>query len=203
MEQYGRVYCHFTFNQNFLILYYFIINRGHGLNKISLGPIVNPYFMANYDISIDKEKFILNPEDIASLDIVPIGNQQFHALRHNRSYKIKILNTDFAEKTMTLEVNGNSYAMVLADEYDQMVDKMGLLSTKTHKINNIKAPMPGLIIDVMAKVGQKVEAGTPLIVLSAMKMENIITSPGEGVVKNIEVNINDAVDKGQLIIEME
>ena len=203
MEQYGRVYCHFTFNQNFLILYYFIINRGHGLNKISLGPIVNPYFMANYDISIDKEKFILNPEDIASLDIVPIGNQQFHALRHNRSYKIKILNTDYANKTMTIEVNGNSYAMVLVDEYDQMVDKMGLLSTKTHKINNIKAPMPGLIIDVMAKVGQKVEAGTPLIVLSAMKMENIITSPGEGVVKNIEVNINDAVDKGQLIIEME
>ena len=197
------VYCHFTFNQNFLILYYFIINRGHGLNKISLGPIVNPYFMANYDISIDKEKFILNPEDIASLDIVPIGNQQFHALRHNRSYKIKILNTDYANKTMTIEVNGNSYAMVLVDEYDQMVDKMGLLSTKTHKINNIKAPMPGLIIDVMAKVGQKVEAGTPLIVLSAMKMENIITSPGEGVVKNIEVNINDAVDKGQLIIEME
>ena len=197
------VYCHFTFNQNFLILYYFIINRGHGLNKISLGPIVNPFFMANYDISIDKEKFILSPEDIASLDIVPIGNQQFHALRHNRSYKIKILNTDFANKTMTIEVNGNSYAMVLADEYDQMVDKMGLLSTKTHKINNIKAPMPGLIIDVMAKVGQKVEAGTPLIVLSAMKMENIITSPGEGVVKNIEVNINDAVDKGQLIIEME
>jgi biotin carboxyl carrier protein len=104
---------------------------------------------------------------------------------------------------MTIEVNGNSYEMVLADEYDQMVDKMGLLSTKTHKINNIKAPMPGLIIDVMAKVGQKVEAGTPLIVLSAMKMENIITSPGEGVVKNIEVNVNDAVDKGQLIIEME
>ena len=203
MEQYGRVYCHFTFNQNFLILYYFIINRGHGLNKISLGPIVNPFFMANYDISIDKEKFILSPEDIASLDIVPIGNQQFHALRHNRSYKIKILNTDYANKTMTIEVNGNSYAMVLVDEYDQMVDKMGLLSTKTHKINNIKAPMPGLIIDVMAKVGQKVEAGTPLIVLSAMKMENIITSPGEGVVKNIEVNINDAVDKGQLIIEME
>ena len=159
--------------------------------------------MANYDISIDKEKFILSPNDIASLDIVPLGNQQFHALRHNRSYKIKILNTNFAKKTMTIEVNGNSYEMVLADEYDQMVDKMGLLSTKSHKINSIMAPMPGLIIEVMATIGQKVEAGTPLIVLSAMKMENIITSPGEGVVKNIEVSVNDAVEKGQLIIEME
>ncbi|MDX1760022.1 MAG: biotin/lipoyl-containing protein [Arenibacter algicola] len=159
--------------------------------------------MANYDITIDKEKFILSFKDIASLDIVPIGNQQFHALRQDRSYKIKILNTDFANKTITIEVNGNSYEMVLADEYDQMVDKMGLLSAKTHKINNIKAPMPGLIIDVMASIGQKVESGTPLIVLSAMKMENIITSQGEGIIKSINVQVNDAVDKGQLIIEME
>jgi len=159
--------------------------------------------MANYDITIDKEKFILSFKDIASLDIVPIGNQQFHALRQDRSYKIKILNTDFANKTMTIEVNGNSYEMILADEYDQMVQKMGLLTTKTHKINNIKAPMPGLIIDVMASIGQKVESGTPLIVLSAMKMENIITSQGEGIIKSINVEVNDAVDKGQLIIEKE
>lgn len=159
--------------------------------------------MANYDITIDKEKFILSSKDIASLDIVPMGNQQFHALRQDRSYKIKILNTDFANKTMTIEVNGNSYEMVLADEYDQLVQKMGLLTTKTHKINNIKAPMPGLIIDVMASIGQKVESGTPLIVLSAMKMENIITSQGEGIIKSINVEVNDAVDKGQLIIEME
>lgn len=159
--------------------------------------------MANYDITIDKEKFNLSFEDITSLDIIPIGNQQFHALRHNRSYKIKILNTDFANKTMTIEVNGNSYEMVLADEYDQMVRKMGLLTTKTHKINNIKAPMPGLIIDVMVTTGQNVVIGTPLIVLSAMKMENIITSHGEGVIKSINVKMNDTVDKGQLIIEME
>ena len=166
-------------------------------------PNANLYFMANYDITIDKEKFILSSKDIASLDIVHIGNQQFHALRQDRSYKIKILNTDFANKTMTIEVNGNSYEMVLADEYDQLVQKMGLLTTKTHKINNIKAPMPGLIIDVMASIGQKVESGTPLIVLSAMKMENIITSQGEGIIKSINVEVNDAVDKGQLIIEME
>ncbi len=159
--------------------------------------------MTNYDIVIDNEKFILNPTDIASLDIVPIGNHQFHALRNNHSYKIKILNTDFANKSLTIEVNGNSYKMVLADEYDQMVQKMGLLTTKTHKINNIKAPMPGLIIDVIASKGQKIEPGTPLIVLSAMKMENIITSHGEGVIKSINVKVNDTVDKGQLIIEME
>lgn len=159
--------------------------------------------MVNYDITIDKEKMVLHPEDVTSLDIVAISNRQFHVLRHNRSYTINILNTDFANKAMTLEVNGNAYEMVLADEYDQMVRKMGLLTTQAPRVNNIKAPMPGLIIDIMATIGQKVEAGTPLIVLSAMKMENIITSGGEGLIKSINVEVNDTVDKGQLIIEME
>jgi len=159
--------------------------------------------MTNYDIIVDKEKIVLNQEDIASLDIVEVGKQQFHALCHHQSYKIKVLHTDFDHKKITLEVNGNNYELALADEYDQMVDKMGLLTANTHKINNIKAPMPGLIIDIMVTIGQNVVAGTPLIVLSAMKMENIITSSGEGIIKSIEVDVNDAVEKGQLIIEME
>jgi biotin carboxyl carrier protein len=159
--------------------------------------------MTKYDIIVGKEKISLNPKDLESLDIVDMGCQQLHVLRHNQSYKIKILLTDFANKKLTLEVNGNNYEMALADEYDQMVDKMGLLKAKTHKINSIKAPMPGLIIDIMVSAGQHVVAGTPLIVLSAMKMENIITSSGEGIVKSIVVDVNDAVDKGQLIIEME
>ena len=63
--------------------------------------------------------------------------------------------------------------------------------------------MPGLIVDVMVEVGQEIAEGTPLLVLSAMKMENIILSQGDGVVKSVEVQKNDAVEKGQLIIEME
>jgi len=159
--------------------------------------------MTHYNIIVDKENFNIGPKEIASLDIIATGKLQYHALQNNESYIINILNTDFASKIITVEVNGNSYEMTLADEYDRMVEKMGLLTAKTHKINSIKAPMPGLIIDIMVTIGQKVEAGTPLIVLSAMKMENIITSSGEGVVKKIEVNVNDAVDKGQIIIEME
>ena len=80
---------------------------------------------------------------------------------------------------------------------------MGLLAVSSQKINSIKAPMPGLIIDIIVAKGQEITAGTPLLVLSAMKMENIILSQGEGVVKSIEVKKNDTVEKGQLIIEME
>jgi len=80
---------------------------------------------------------------------------------------------------------------------------MGLLTSTSQKINSVKAPMPGLIIDVMVAEGQTVSEGTPLLVLSAMKMENIILSQGAGIVKSIAVKKDDSVEKGQLIIEME
>ncbi|MCM4151696.1 acetyl-CoA carboxylase biotin carboxyl carrier protein subunit [Arenibacter sp. N53] len=159
--------------------------------------------MTHYNIIVDKENFKIGPKDIESMDMIATGSLKYHSLMNNQSFVIQILDADFANKTMTIEVNGNSYEMYLEDEYDQMVNKMGLLTAKTHKINSIKAPMPGLIIDIMATIGQEVLTGTPLIVLSAMKMENIINSTGEGVVKNIKVKVNDAVDKGQIIIEME
>ena len=84
-----------------------------------------------------------------------------------------------------------------------MVDKMGLLVGNTHKAKDIKAPMPGLIIDVMVEAGQEISEGTPLIILSAMKMENILLAQADGVVKSVNVKKEDTVDKGQIIIEIE
>lgn len=159
--------------------------------------------MTNYTITINEDKYAVGQKDMDSIDLIPTGPMDYHILKNNRAFTVAVTKTDFPNKTMTLEVNGNSYELRIGDKYDELVDKMGLLQSMTHKINSIKAPMPGLILNIMATVGQEVVAGTPLVVLSAMKMENIITSPGEGVVKQIDVAINDAVEKGQIIIEME
>ena len=66
---------------------------------------------------------------------------------------------------------------------------------------SIKAPMPGLILEINVKVGQEVKEDEPLLILEAMKMENIITSPRDGIIKSISVNKTDAVEKNQLLIE--
>jgi len=124
-------------------------------------------------------------------------------LENHQAFEIKLLHSNFLNKRLTLSVNGNTYEVKIEDQHDQQVKKMGLLAVTTQKVNSIKAPMPGLIVDVMAEVGQEISEGTPLLVLSAMKMENIILSQGEGVIKSIEVRKDDAVEKGQLIIEME
>ena len=61
--------------------------------------------------------------------------------------------------------------------------------------------MPGLIIDLKVKTGDTVKAGDSLLILEAMKMENMLKSPGDGVVKNVKVKKGDAVEKNQVLIE--
>jgi biotin carboxyl carrier protein len=61
--------------------------------------------------------------------------------------------------------------------------------------------MPGLIIDLKIKTGDIVKPGDPLLILEAMKMENILKSPGEGTIKNVKVKKGDNVEKGQVLIE--
>jgi biotin carboxyl carrier protein len=72
----------------------------------------------------------------------------------------------------------------------------------TKQINAIKAPMPGLILEISV-VGQTVKENDSLLILEAMKMENSFLSPRDGIIKSISVILGDAVDKGQLLIEFE
>lgn len=159
--------------------------------------------MADYKLTVNGETFDINMEEAETLDVLSLDNSNFHLLKQGKAFHLEVYHTNFAAKTLEISVNGNPYSISIADDYDQMVKEMGLLSNTFTKINEIKAPMPGLIIDIMVEVGQEIKEGTPLLVLSAMKMENIILSQGEGTVKTITIKKDDAVDKGQLIIEME
>jgi acetyl/propionyl-CoA carboxylase alpha subunit len=67
----------------------------------------------------------------------------------------------------------------------------------------LKAPMPGLVVRVPLEEGQTVEAGAPLVVLEAMKMENELKAPARLRVKRVRVRAGEAVEKGQLLVEFE
>ncbi len=156
-----------------------------------------------YLITVDEKEVSATEKDADALDLIPMDATNFHLLQNNKAFAVQVLHTDFLNKSMTISVNGNSYEIAIKDAFDLQVKEMGLLSNTSQKVNSIKAPMPGLILEIMVEVGQEIAQGTPLLVLSAMKMENIILSQGAGVVKSIEVSQNDAVEKGQLIIKME
>ena len=71
------------------------------------------------------------------------------------------------------------------------------------KVNELKAPMPGLVLSIMVQPGDSVVKGDGLMVLEAMKMENIIRTPADGIVKSVDVKKSDAVEKNQVLIKFE
>lgn len=142
-------------------------------------------------------------EVMGELDIVPLENGQFHILKGSKSYKAKLLSANYNEKFFLIRINGIRYEVQLADRYDQLVKRLGLTVVESEQIKDIHAPMPGLVLEVSVKEGQEVEEDTPLLILEAMKMENVIKSPGEGIIKSINVKKGEAVDKNYLLIEIE
>ncbi len=79
---------------------------------------------------------------------------------------------------------------------------MGFTIGLGKKANDIKAPMPGIILSINVKEGQEVKEGETLLILEAMKMENAIGSPKDGVIKSIFIKSGETVEKGELLIEM-
>ena len=93
------------------------------------------------------------------------------------------------------------YSVDLKDKFDLLLEKMGLNNGATGKANNVKAPMPGLIVDLRVKEGDKVKAGDALLILEAMKMENMIKASAESIVKSVKVTTGESVEKNQVLIE--
>jgi len=137
------------------------------------------------------------------LDIIPTADGHFHIIQDNRSYNAEVLGADYNEKAFELKINGVIYEVKLEDEYDQLVKRLGLSVVSQQVVKDINAPMPGLVLEVSVEAGQEVEEGTPLLILEAMKMENVIKAPGTGVVKRVNVSKGEAVEKNYLLIEME
>jgi biotin carboxyl carrier protein len=134
-------------------------------------------------------------------DIVNLANGHFHILHNGKSYRAEVINADRSAKTFTLKINNHCYTTEVKDKFDLLLEKLGMNNGAAGKVNNIKAPMPGLIIEMKVKTGDSVKAGDQLLILEAMKMENILKSSGEGIVKSVKVKKGDTVEKNQVLIE--
>lgn len=158
----------------------------------------------NYKLSVNNSNsFEFTASDLEKLDAVRVEKSKFHVLNDSKPYQVEIISTDFIAKKYTVKVNNNTYEVAISNPLDELIKSMGIERGKTKVVNAIKAPMPGLILEISVEVGQVVKENDPLLILEAMKMENSFLSPRDGVIKSIAVVKGNAVDKGQLLIEFE
>lgn len=158
----------------------------------------------NYRADVDSYGEIdLKREEIEALDLVNGSKGELHVIRDDRSFHIKVLAADQRNKTYTLRINGQNVKVTLYDKYQVLVHNMGLDVDDKQASGDVVAPMPGLVIDIRCKEGDVINEGDALVILEAMKMENVLVAHGGGTVAAIKVKPGDAVDKGQVLIELQ
>lgn len=148
----------------------------------------------------DQHNFSISRSQVKALDVA--GNCRFHVIKNHQSLSGEIISGDFDQRIYEIEINANRYKVKISDALDQLINEMGLSDLASKESNELKAPMPGMILDLMVEVGQEVSQGDSLLVLEAMKMENTLTAPRDGMIKSLHIEKGQTVEKNQLLIEM-
>ncbi len=149
------------------------------------------------------QEFNFNQEEIEQLDIVDQENDNFHVIHENKSMKMKVIERDFLNRIYSISIQAGVYEVKMTRPLDDLIKKMGYSVGSSKSIDSIKAPMPGIIIELKVEKGQTVKEGETLLILEAMKMENAIVCPKNTVIKEIYVVVGDTVDKNKLLIDFE
>jgi biotin carboxyl carrier protein len=153
----------------------------------------------DFNVEVTARATTIN-DKVVDADVVKLDANTYHIIENFKSYNAEVVSFNREEKTAEIKVNGNTYQLKAKDQFDALLDQLGLSNLNSNKISDIKAPMPGLVLKVLVNEGDEVKKGDSLFVLEAMKMENIIKAPADATVKSIKVKPTDKVEKGQLII---
>ena len=147
--------------------------------------------------------FSLSVKEAEEANLVKRNDNDYHIIKNNRSVNARVMETDATGKKITVEVEGETFEVEIKDELDQVLQQMGFGSVSQKHIKKIKAPMPGLVLEISVKEGQEVLEGEKLLILEAMKMENSIVIHANATIKKINIKKGQAVEKGQVLIELE
>lgn len=104
-------------------------------------------------------------------------------------------------ESVTVELGGRPYAFRLRDARAPKLARRP--KDETAQRGALHAPMPGLVVEVLVRPGDEVEAGRPVLVVEAMKMQNALAAPVSGRVQSISVGPGTAVESGALLLVIE
>lgn len=153
----------------------------------------------DYKLEKSAGQLLINGKKVDA-DIQQLKPSIFHILNDLKSYNAEIVNFNKETKIAEIKVNGTIYTVEAKDQFDILLDQLGLSALNTARISEIKAPMPGLVLKLFVTEGAEVKKGDNLFILEAMKMENIIKSPADVIIKTVKIKPGDKVEKGQVML---
>jgi biotin carboxyl carrier protein len=150
-----------------------------------------------YDVEILPDRFLVDGQQV-EIDARRISDLPLYSL---------LVDNESVEASVEEESRYQYHVMLGGEMYAITVQPAARLAV-SGKVprqaagNVLRAPMPGLVAAIPVAVGQVVKAGTVLVVLESMKMENPLVAPGDGQVSQIHVAQRQSVDKGQVLVTL-
>ena len=117
---------------------------------------------AEFKIAFEKElnQGTINEKEF-SIDVAQVNEKTFHVIKDDKSYNIEVLKLKPEEKEVFIKVNGNKYKFVVKDKFDELLHSLGMDNLTSSKVSDLKAPMPGLVLEVDVEEGQSVKKNCP------------------------------------------
>ena len=141
-------------------------------------------------------------DKLFSGDIKQVGPCSYNVIYNGESMNLEVLVSDAKNKKHQLKINGKVVDVQLEDKYDELLKKLGMDASSSQKIGDLKAPMPGLVVNIPVSEGDVIKKGDVLLILEAMKMENALKAVADATVKKIMVKTGQAVEKNQVLIQL-
>jgi len=148
-------------------------------------------------------KTYINGNEVAQIDgleILEWDNGRVVVRSGNKTQEVQVSTSESAPKQIDIFLNGRNYSVRIKDRTDMLLEEMGMDAIEETGAADLNAPMPGLVLKVLVSTGEEIEKGTPLLVLEAMKMENMIRARSDVVINEVLVKSGDTVEKGELMI---
>ena len=169
--------------------------------------------MPRYSVKIDEREFDINLDFSSDETSATVNGRKVLIESHRLTSTRTLLSVNNKKHEVEIEPNGNGTRLVFLNGFDlkatvedyhlsQLKKAAGITGDQAVE-TKLKAAMPGLVVEIKVAPGDMVTGGMPLLVLEAMKMENVLKAKGDATVKAIKVATGAAVEKGDILMEFE
>ena len=150
---------------------------------------------------LSEDKVLVNNSEI-DYELIEVKNNSYILKLNKKQYQVDLI--DKNKESYELLINNEQRNSIARSSLEHKAMKLiEQANVKTHHHTEMKAPMPGMILKIKKKTGDKIMQGESILILEAMKMENDLKSPASGIIKEINVTEGRAVEKGTKLFSIE